>query len=75
MNLFRSSVPNVFGNQEAQHLDLIKQMLLTSLQDNSSYDVRFAAVKASCNFLLQHERENTVLKHFSELLLPILTVR
>ena len=64
----------MFGNQEGHYIDTIKQMLLTSLQDNSSYDVRFAAVKATCIYLLSRAKDANVPKHFGELWLPVLTV-
>lgn len=69
-----STVPTVFGNQETQYLDVIKQMLASSLTDQSSFDVRFAAVKAAINYLLLHEKESTLQKNYGDLLLPILTV-
>ena len=47
LSFFLSSVPSVFGNQEAQYLDVIKQMLSASLVDQTSFDVRFMAVKVS----------------------------
>ena len=52
-----AAVPGVFGNQEAQYLDVIKQMLAASLTDQTSYDVRFVAVKATANYLLLHEKD------------------
>ena len=69
-----SSVPLVFGNQEPQYLDVIKQMLSASLTDQTSFDVRFMAVKASINYLLHHEKEANIHRHLADLLLPILTV-
>jgi len=33
------SVPGVFGNQQANHLDLIKQMLQQSVLDMANYEV------------------------------------
>lgn len=56
-----------------QYIDVIKQMLMSSLNDGS-FEVRFAAVKASINFLLLHEKEASIQRHFGELLTPILTV-
>ena len=49
-------------------------MLQSSLTDQTSFEVRFSAVKACVNFLLLHEKDNTVLKHFADLLDPLLTV-
>lgn len=72
--LLFSSVPTVFGNQQSQYADVIKQMLLAGLTDQTSYDVRFCAVKASVNYLLVHEKDTTIQKHFGDLLGPILTV-
>ncbi|XP_026272263.1 importin-5 [Frankliniella occidentalis] len=69
-----TSVPSVFGNQQASHLDLIKQMIQSSLTDATSYDVRFQAVKAISAFILLHEKENNILRHFSDLLAPVIQV-
>ena len=52
INVFFSSV---FGSQEQQYIDVIKQMLLASLTDQS-YDVRFTAVRAAGNYLLLHDK-------------------
>ncbi len=56
LHLF-SSVPQVFGNQESHYLEVIRQMLMSSLTDASSFDVRFGAVRATVNFLLHHEKD------------------
>ena len=64
----------MFGNQQSQYLDVIKQMLMASLTDQASYDVRFAAVKASVNYLLLHDKDTGLQKHFAELIGPVLTV-
>ena len=69
-----SSVPSVFGNQEGQYIEVIKSMLLSSLTDASSFEVRFAGVQAAVSFLLMHEKESNMQKHMQDLLLPILTV-
>ena len=72
--LLFSSVPGVFGNQNSHYIDVIKQMLLASLTNSESYDVRFTGIKAAVNYLLLHEKDATVLKHMGDLLGPILTV-
>ncbi|KAK4879979.1 hypothetical protein RN001_008125 [Aquatica leii] len=69
-----TSVPGVFGNQQSNYLDLIKQMLQQSLAQNESYEVRFQAVRAICAFILIHEKESQILKHFGDLLPGILSV-
>ncbi|XP_067614434.1 importin-5 [Eurosta solidaginis] len=64
-----ASVPSIFGNQEAQYLDLIKQMLAKSLEPTADVEVRFQAVRAIGAFILHHKAEETsVFKHFSDLL-------
>merc|ERR1712106_410482 len=68
-----ASVPGVFGNQEQQYIDVIKNMLASSLTDQN-YDVRFGAVKAACNYLLLHEKNTGLQKHFADLLGPIMNV-
>jgi len=68
-----ASIPGVFGNQEQQYIDVIKQMLLASLTD-PTYEVRFTAVKASANYLLLHEKDAGLQKHFSDLLGPMMQV-
>ncbi|XP_017777748.1 PREDICTED: importin-5 [Nicrophorus vespilloides] len=69
-----TSVPGVFGNQQINYLDLIKQMLQQSLQLADSYEVRFQAVRAVGAFILIHEKETQVFKHFADLLPPMLNV-
>lgn len=69
-----ASVPGVFGNQQNNYLDLIKQMLHQSLSPNQVYEVRFQAVRAIGAFILLHEKETQILKHFSDLLPGLLTV-
>jgi len=68
-----ASIPSVFGNQEKQYIDVIKQMLMSSLTD-PNYEVRFSAVKASANYLLLNDKETAVQKHFADLLAPIMQV-
>lgn len=69
-----TSVPGVFGNQQNNYLDLIKQMLLQSLQTTEAYEVRFQAVRAVGAFILINDKEPQILKHFSDLLTPMLLV-
>lgn len=69
-----ASVPGVFGNQQNNYLDLIKQMLMSSLASSEPYDVRFQAVRAVGSFLIIHDKETQVLKHFNDVLLPMLMV-
>ncbi|XP_055921523.1 importin-5 [Eupeodes corollae] len=63
-----ASVPAIFGNQETQYLDLIKQMLQKSLEPTADTEVRFQAVRAIGAFILHHDKDTTVLKHFNDLL-------
>uniref|UniRef100_T1J449 TOG domain-containing protein n=1 Tax=Strigamia maritima TaxID=126957 RepID=T1J449_STRMM len=67
-----STVPGIFGNQQAHYLDIIKQMLQQSLIDQNNSQVRFMAVKAASSFLLAHERETSIHRHFSDLLPPMI---
>ncbi|KOX78914.1 Importin-5, partial [Melipona quadrifasciata] len=67
-------VPGVFGNQQANYLDLIKQMLQQSVMDSANYEVRFQAVRAIGAFIILHDREENIQKHFSELLPAIIQV-
>ncbi|KAL1132390.1 hypothetical protein AAG570_010345 [Ranatra chinensis] len=69
-----TAVPGVFGNQQVNYLDLIKQMLQRSLVDTSSAEVRFQAVKAVCAFIMLHDKEDPIHKHFTELLPSIIQV-
>jgi len=68
-----ASIPEVFGNQEQQYIDVIKQMLMASLADQN-YDVRFTAVRAAANYLLLHDKETPIQKHFGDLLAPMLQI-
>lgn len=69
-----TSVPGVFGNQQNNYLDLIKQMLTQSLQPQGEYEVRFQAVRAVSAFILINDKETQILKHFADLLEPMLVV-
>ncbi|XP_058063028.1 importin-5 [Anopheles bellator] len=63
-----ASVPGIFGNQQAQHLPLIKQMLCKYLDPSSDQEVRFQAVRAYGAFILLHDKEEDVKRQFADLL-------
>lgn len=65
-----ASVPSMFGNQETQYLDLIKQMLSKSMEPTADAEVRFQAVRAIGAFILRHdkEKEAVIYKQFADLL-------
>ena len=65
--------PSVFGNQEQQYVEVIKNMLASSLVD-PNFEVRFGAVKATCNYLLLHDKDVGLQKHFGDVLGPIMSV-
>jgi len=64
--LIFASVPGIFGNQQVNYLDYIKQMLGQALQ-SEVFSVRFHGAKALANFIVDNEREEPVVKHFSDL--------
>ncbi|ALC46856.1 Karybeta3 [Drosophila busckii] len=70
-----SSVPSIFGNQETQYIDLIKQMLSKSME-NGDGEVRLQAVRAIGAFILYHDKEKevTIYKHFGDLLPRMLVI-
>lgn len=68
------SVPGVFGNRQNENLDVIKQMLLSSLQPTESEALQMQAVKAVGAFILLHDKEPAIQKHFADLLLPLMQV-
>lgn len=68
-----ASVPGIFGNQQNRYLDIIKQMLLKYLDKSSDPEVRFQAVRAVVAFILLHDKEVEIQKHFSDLL-PLVIV-
>lgn len=63
-----ASVPGIFGNQESQYLDVIKQMLHKYMSPPSDSEVRFQAVRALDQFILLHVNDDPVQKHFQDLL-------
>ncbi|XP_065207829.1 importin-5 [Planococcus citri] len=69
-----ANVPGVFGNQQNSNLNLIKQMLQQSLVDGSDSKVRAQAVRAVCSFIILHEKETAIQKHFQDLLPSIIQV-
>ncbi|KAF9815034.1 hypothetical protein SFRURICE_010592 [Spodoptera frugiperda] len=68
-----TSVPGVFGHRQNENLPVIKRMLLTALQ-SSSEPLRIQAVKAVGAFILLHDKEPAIHKHFSDILLPLMQV-
>lgn len=70
----RRSVPGVFGNLQNQNLDVIKRMLFSALQPNESEALRVQAVKAVGAFILLHDKEPAIQKHFADLLAPLMQV-
>lgn len=58
----------IFGNQESQYLDIIKQMLHKYMSPPSDSEVRFQAVRALYQFILLHVNDDVVQKHFQDLL-------
>ncbi|EFN77942.1 Importin-5 [Harpegnathos saltator] len=69
-----TSVPGVFGNQQTNYLDLIKQMLQQAVVDITNYEVRFQAVRAIGAFIILHDKEDNIHKHFSELVPALVQV-
>ncbi|CAG9576082.1 unnamed protein product [Danaus chrysippus] len=69
-----TSVPGVFGNRQNENLDVIKRMLLSTLQPTESEALQMQAVKAVGAFILLHDKEPAIQKHFSDLLLPFMQV-
>lgn len=63
-----ASVPGIFGNQQDNYMDLIKQMLMKSMDPSSESEVKIQAVRAIGAFILLHERQPSVHKHFADLL-------
>ncbi|GFN79969.1 importin-5 [Plakobranchus ocellatus] len=63
-----SAVPGIFGNQQAQYVEVIKQMLGAALSDRTHPQVCFEAVKATTAFLVNNDKEVALLNHFKELL-------
>ncbi|EAT37896.1 AAEL010159-PA [Aedes aegypti] len=69
-----SSVPGIFGNQQNQHLQLIKQMLIKYLDPSSDPEVRFQAVRAVGAFILLHDKEDDVQRQFNDLLPRVIMI-
>lgn len=63
-----TAVPNVFGSQEPQYQNLIHQMLMHSLEEGVAPEVQFQAVRAVGAYILFHEKDNNVFKHYGDLL-------
>ncbi|KAL1450070.1 hypothetical protein WDU94_002525 [Cyamophila willieti] len=67
-----TSVPEIFGNQETQYLNVIKSMLQQCLLPPNPYNVQAQAVKSIFAFL--PERETSIQKQLSDLLPAIFQV-
>ncbi|CAL1533984.1 unnamed protein product [Lymnaea stagnalis] len=66
-----AAVPGIFGNQQNQYLEVIKQMLGAALMDRTNPSVCFEAVKATTAFVVNNDKELGILNHFKDLL-PLL---
>lgn len=69
-----SAVPGAFGNQETQYLVLIKQMLQQSLQPTQDGEVQIQAVRAIGAFVLLHDKDTSIFKHFADLLPQMIVI-
>ncbi|XP_074106518.1 karyopherin beta 3 [Cotesia typhae] len=69
-----TSVPGVFGSQQSNYLNLIKQMLQQSVMDTANYEVQYQAVRAIGAFIILHEKETSIQKQFAELLPALVQV-
>ncbi|CRK99390.1 CLUMA_CG012554, isoform A [Clunio marinus] len=69
-----ASVPGIFGNQQNNYLQIIKEMLLKYLDPSSNRDVRFQAVRAVVAFILLHDKEVEIQKYFSDLLPHVIMI-
>uniref|UniRef100_A0A1W7RAB9 Importin-5 n=1 Tax=Hadrurus spadix TaxID=141984 RepID=A0A1W7RAB9_9SCOR len=69
-----TAVPGIFGNQQGRYLEIIHQMLIQSLQEPATPQVKIAAVKATTAFLVAHEKENNIHRHFADCLPHLLQV-
>ncbi|GAB0100009.1 importin-5 [Sergentomyia squamirostris] len=63
-----ASVPGIFGNQQNQYLDVIKQMLIKSMSREATAEIRIQAVRAAGAFILAHEKETNIQRSFTEIL-------
>ncbi|XP_039601355.1 importin-5 [Polypterus senegalus] len=64
--------PGIFGNQQQHYLEVIKRMLAQCMQDQENPQIRTLAARAAASFVLSHENNNLLHKHFAELLPGIL---
>lgn len=69
-----ASVPGIFGNQQNNYLQIIKDMLMKYLDPSSNAEVRFQAVRAVVAFILHHDKEVEIQKFFSDLLPHVITI-
>lgn len=69
LNIF-TSFPGIFGNQETHYLQVIHQLLATSLADENK-SISFLAVKAITSFIKNHEKDIQVIMPFRDCL-PLL---
>jgi len=63
-----SVVPGIFGDQQAHYLEVIKQMLASSLALPDVHSVNAEAMKAAVAFLVNNEGEPAIVHHMRDLL-------
>lgn len=66
-------MPGVFGHRQNENLPVIKRMLLAGLQSSSEI-LQTQAVKAVGAFILLHDKEPAIQKHFTDILIPLMQV-
>lgn len=70
LNIF-TNFPGIFGNQETHYMQVIHQLLMSSLTDTNK-TISFLAVKAITAFIKNHEKEMNVIMGFKDCLPSIL---
>ena len=69
------SVPGITGNQQSQYVNAIQQMFQQCMAAKENYPVRFQAVKSLSSFILLHDDDVGIQKHFQVFLSHLLVER
>ena len=67
-------VPGIFGGQQNQYIDVIKQMLKGCVLDQNHPQVQVSAAKATMAFIVANEKETAIHNHYRDLVQPILQI-
>ncbi|CAK9293397.1 unnamed protein product [Gordionus sp. m RMFG-2023] len=69
-----ASFPSIFGSEEKKNLPFIKQTIVSGLADDQTKEMKLSAVKAYSAFIVDNEKDSTILSQFSDVIPTLLKI-